>query len=209
MTVNTERHFHSHEIEELHEVFHGIAHDCRNDLDDARCTPARMSEMNKRWVGRQLDSEEGNNYCKELHRSATLCAHAPETFSASEAKQSAFLIKQCRETADILEIEIPMCYLTTETLKSLGRSVDPDEVVIMHVNQYSGESCYLIERDTPNLTPEECRQHSTLLDKAIAKEWASWNDHNSFKPILRSVAKNIIDARWVHKWKMIDNVKAI
>jgi hypothetical protein len=43
----------------------------------------------------------------------------------------------------------------------------------------------------------------------MAKEWASWNDHQSFIPRLRSAAKNVIDARWVHKWKVVDGKKII
>ena len=43
----------------------------------------------------------------------------------------------------------------------------------------------------------------------MAKEWTSWSDHQSFEPRLRSQAKKVTDARWVHKWKMVDDKRVI
>ena len=73
----------------------------------------------------------------------------------------------------------------------------------------SHEHVYLIQRDLPELTAADAKTHAKEIEASLSKEWASWNDHAAFKPILRSKAKNVIDARWLHKWKLVDGKKVI
>ena len=143
-----------------------------------------------------------------MGRSYTLCDEPPTCHMPSEIKHAAYLVnKQRRMGEDILEVEIPRCYLTKEALATFKTPVQPDDIIVMCINRRSQGVSYLIERETPNLSPEEMKTHAKELDEAMAKEWGSWNDHQSFEPRLRSKASNVIDARWVHKWKMIDGTE--
>ena len=166
--------------------------------------------MGELWNGKQCNAEVGDNYCIELGRSATYLTQPPEVITAKEAKDAAYLMNQAkRYTEDIAEIELPYELLDAETRTLLGRQPQPDEIIVLYADRNSGGQTHVIERDTPNLTPAECKQHAVELDKAMAKEWASWNEHASFEPRLRSKANNVIDARWVHKWKYVDGKKII
>ena len=53
------------------------------------------------------------------------------------------------------------------------------------------------------------KKYSKDIDASMAKEWTSWNDHHSFIPILRNNAENVIDARWLHKWNIVDGKQVI
>ena len=67
----------------------------------------------------------------------------------------------------------------------------------------------VIETEMSNLTPEEQRIHRPKVLAAMLKELKSWHGHGAWIMVLRSTASNIIDSRWVLKWKMIDGVKAV
>ena len=84
-----------------------------------------------------------------------------------------------------------------------------EEVVVLQYNRLSHEHVYLIQRDLPELTAADAKTRAKEIEASMAKEWASWNAHEAFKPILRNKAKNIIDARWLHKWKIVEGKKAI
>ena len=66
---------------------------------------------------------------------------------------------------------------------------------------------FQIEHDLPALSPAVLKEHAKKVEESMAKEWASWNDHGSFKPRLKRKANNVIGARLLHKWKIIDGKK--
>ena len=59
------------------------------------------------------------------------------------------------------------------------------------------------------LTPAEIKQNFTAVQAARLKELKSWHSFGAWKLADRSTAKNVIDSRWVIKWKMIEGKKAI
>ena len=59
----------------------------------------------------------------------------------------------------------------------------------------------VIERDTDNLTPEEIGKHREEINAAILKELQTWQKYKCFSRKDRRLASNIIDTRWVLKWK--------
>ena len=67
----------------------------------------------------------------------------------------------------------------------------------------------VIERDLPELTPEEIIQYRADANRACLEELMAWYRLGCFRRRSRHGAKNCIDARWVIKWKMIDGVKHI
>ena len=77
----------------------------------------------------------------------------------------------------------------------------PDEV--LKVRQYlSGQKQVVVERDDGNVTPAELKQHWPEVLSAIQKELETWVEHNCISRKKRSEARNVIDVRWVYKWKM-------
>ena len=91
----------------------------------------------------------------------------------------------------------------------LCRTPMDEEVVLLRYNRLSHEHVYLIQRDLRELTAADVKIHAKEIEASMAKEWASWNDHEAFKRILRNKAKNLIDARWLHKWKIVDGKHVI
>ena len=71
--------------------------------------------------------------------------------------------------------------------------------------------CYLtgdaqkavIERDTDLLTNEELVKCRPEIESAILKELETWTKFKCFSRKARRLAKNVIDTRWVLKWKWI------
>ena len=59
----------------------------------------------------------------------------------------------------------------------------------------------VIERDTDNLTPEEIVKHKDEIAAAVLKELQTWQKYKCFSRKPRNQSSNIIDTRWVFKWK--------
>ena len=139
-----------------------------------------------------------------------MCDEPPAVHSPSEAKAAAYLMRKHRDVmTDILELEVSYYTLTESVKKTLKRAPDPMEVVVLQVDRRTGGQDYKIERDLPELTAAERKTHAREVDAATAAEWTSWNDHGSFRPQLRSTAKNVIDCRWLYKWKIVDGKKVV
>ena len=60
----------------------------------------------------------------------------------------------------------------------------------------------VIDRDTDLLTPEEYAQNKSEVAAAIKEELMVWIQHKCFARKPRKNARNILDVRWVGKWKM-------
>ena len=58
-----------------------------------------------------------------------------------------------------------------------------------------------VERDDDLLTPEETKTHYDEVRAAMLKELQTWAQHGCFSRRSREGARNIIDCRWVLKWK--------
>ena len=74
----------------------------------------------------------------------------------------------------------------------------------MRVFLQSGLKKAVIERDTDNLTPEEIHTHKDEVYAAMLKELLTWQKYQCFSRRQRAGAQNIIDCRWVLKWKYVD-----
>ena len=59
------------------------------------------------------------------------------------------------------------------------------------------------------LTKEELQLHKKDLNKSKAKELLDLHTLGCFKRKPKRLARNLIDVRWVNKWKLKDNVRAI
>ena len=97
-----------------------------------------------------------------------------------------------------VEIEFPG---PTHKLLSNGPRPGPGETVVLQIYLQSGLKTAVIQRDTDLLTPEEVRQHHDEVMAAMLKELQTWAKYKCFSRRPRAGAKNIIDCRWVLKWK--------
>ena len=61
----------------------------------------------------------------------------------------------------------------------------------------------VVERDDDILTPNELQQHKKLVLAGIREELISWIKHKCFERKPRRLARNILDVRWVAKWKFV------
>ena len=75
-----------------------------------------------------------------------------------------------------------------------------DDVAIIQV-MLAGLKKAVISRMSDLLTREELKSHEGLVNAAILEELRIWLKHNCF--CRRTKARNILDSRYVAKWKVI------
>ena len=134
----------------------------------------------------------------------------PVVHTMQEIKAAAYQAK-CNmiATENIVELEVPFFLLREAEQKKLGRRADKNEIVLLQIDRRTLGQSFQIDHELKMQSPADLREHTTKVEEPMAKEWASWNDHGSLKLRLRSKAKNVIGARLLHKWKIIDGKKEI
>ena len=73
----------------------------------------------------------------------------------------------------------------------------------------SGIQRTVVERKQNVLTLDEARAHSKECDKAMLDELTRWLNLGAFERCPRKTATNVIDARWVLKWKEVNGKRII
>ena len=73
-----------------------------------------------------------------------------------------------------------------------------------NVARPTGVRASVVERDDDNLTAEEIKTHSAAVQAAKVKELRAWQHYKCFSRKPRRNARNVIDARWVVKWKWVE-----
>ena len=64
-----------------------------------------------------------------------------------------------------------------------------------------GKKQVVVQRDDSNLSNDDVKKHWPEVAAAIQKELETWVAHNCISRKPRRDARNVIDVRWVHKWK--------
>ena len=109
-----------------------------------------------------------------------------------------------------LEVELsrPMGLLLVpsdgEQLPALGHNEQ-------HVVQVfpTGVKKTVVERAQNILTREEALQHEAECNRAMLEELQRWLNLGAFERVLKKHASNVIDARWVLKWKIVNDRRII
>ena len=91
------------------------------------------------------------------------------------------------------------------------------EDVKHHVAEYLSYPTYaqdetqeqLIQKEYNILSLDEARQHSEKCELAMFEELKRWFDLGAFERQRRTAARNVLDARWVLKWKLVNKIKEI
>ena len=68
----------------------------------------------------------------------------------------------------------------------------------------SGVKRTVVEREQNIVTLDEARAHSKECGKAMLDELTRWLNLGAFEGSPRKDATNVIDARWVLKWKEVN-----
>ena len=81
---------------------------------------------------------------------------------------------------------------------------DPPKGTCARLRVYTaGVKKAVISTDTDLLTPQEYQTHAKEVTAAIAEELKIWIIHNCFSRRPRKGARNILDVKWVGKFKYV------
>ena len=82
-------------------------------------------------------------------------------------------------------------------------NLDPTWTTYTYVEHFlaAHDKKAVIERDTDLLTPQEIAQHRDQVNAAIHAELLTWIKFKCFERTPRRSARNIVDCKWVIKWK--------
>ena len=90
-----------------------------------------------------------------------------------------------------------------------NQEIKTDEVLVV---RYDRQGCLLevvIEREMNVLTAEEIRAHKAEVNTAYLDEIKRWLSMDMFERSKRRDATNLVDSRWVIKFKLVNGVKMI
>ena len=114
-------------------------------------------------------------------------------------------IKKAVEAQDEPSLSFPDPYwkLVPNLPPDIYSTLQPGDELVFATNQKLGFKKAVIGRETDNLTPEEIRYFAAEVASAILTELKTWRKYDCFSRRLRKGAENVIDVRWVLKWKWI------
>ena len=112
------------------------------------------------------------------HTDAVL--HAPETLD------------------DSVELIVP--YPTANLMNTNGRSLTPDEQLVLKVETNNTRRA-VVQRDDDVLSPQQVNAHWKEIEDAMLKELQTWAKLQCFSRKPKMEARNVIDTRWVYKFK--------
>ena len=93
----------------------------------------------------------------------------------------------------LLGPEVAKCFLDDAAMAS------GDAVALRICSTYKQA---VAQREANLLSNKELQQHADLAAAAILEEQHIWNNHNCFRRRLRSQCHNVMDSRFVAKWKI-------
>ena len=97
-------------------------------------------------------------------------------------------------------VEIHFAGTATKLVHARPREPRVGEIIVQQIF-LTGVRRTVVQRDDDTLTAEELRIHAKEVAAAMLKELLTWAKLKCFSRRLRKDAKNIIDCRWVIKWK--------
>ena len=98
------------------------------------------------------------------------------------------------------EVELGAYFPTAGTIINCDETPGPDEMLIYAV-KHNRVRAKVVKRDDDLLTPEEVNKHWPEVVVAMEKELKTWAKLKCISRKARREARNIIDTRWVLKWK--------
>ena len=109
---------------------------------------------------------------------------------------------------------MPELAITSELGKWMDRDsthlppLQQGEVYVVHFLG-EGKKEIVVEREMNVLTLAEAQAHEAECVQAMLDELKRWHSLGSFKRFPRRLARNVLDSRWVLKWKLVDGKRII
>ena len=124
------------------------------------------------------------------------------------------------EAAEEIEVQFPrhMAYMTSlfdkafsspQQIDDLKSALTEDHCLVAVWKPAEDHWSLLVERDLHNLTREEGKQFPKEVHEAKKKELKCFVDLKVFESIYRKQQTNLVDARWVLKWKNVDGKRIV
>ena len=110
------------------------------------------------------------------------------------------------ETGVYVAIDLPWPF--SKLAEGLEREPLPDETVEIRCYQTHCRKT-VIERNDDLLTMEEMKEHASECLAAMTDELRTWSDLRCFERAPRQGAANILDTKWVFKWKYVKGERRI
>ena len=129
---------------------------------------------------------------------------APDANHVAEAMEE----NSSNSRPDCVEIGIgaPLMYWVYPEVEFIRRP-GPGEIYVLRVYN-TGKREIVVEREMNILTLEEARANEVAVRQAMKDELQRWTELKAIQRFPKDQAYNIIDSRWVLKWKEIDGMKA-
>ena len=78
----------------------------------------------------------------------------------------------------------------------------PHQKLIAYFGDGDDPDLKIIDKEADEVTKEERKKHWKEIEAAMTTEIHSWASLGTFRPQLRKEISNVIDARWVIRWKV-------
>lgn len=166
-----------------------------------------------KWIQIEDDVPFNRGHPEPEPEPENFCSYPPSTASADldpvvtnyhliAANVRAALPQDHRLEPDPEYVEIAYADNTWKLLGDYPHEVKPDEVVVVRLyHGQAGKKEVVVERDDAILTHEEMRTHANEVKAAMLKELQTWAKLKCISRKARKFARNIIDCKWVVKWK--------
>jgi len=105
-------------------------------------------------------------------------------------------------------VEVGFEGLMARTHFGVPRQATIDETVVTYLSSDYQESSVIV-KEFDALTPEELRTHANAVGDVKRKEIADLHSLGCFGRCKRRDARNLVDTRWVIRWKEVDGKKVI
>jgi hypothetical protein len=107
-------------------------------------------------------------------------------------------------------VELQISYEDYKFFTGLTVTPKEDECIVLKVHLgVKPEIQQVIEKAFDTLDANEVRKNYELVREGMVKEIRSWTALDTVKPVFRHQATNIVDGKWVHKWKLVDGKRII
>lgn len=136
---------------------------------------------------------------------ASQAAYLAETIAA----QGPFATRASTSEDDGIEIEFSpeMCKLLEQ-----APQIEKDEVLVAYITKAKNKSNkikLMVEKNFDILSEADVWAHWKEVEVGTRKEVASLHENKTFVLQDRATAKNVLSARFVHKWKLVDGVRVV
>ncbi|CAE7222318.1 unnamed protein product [Symbiodinium sp. CCMP2592] len=132
----------------------------------------------------------------------------PQPYAHYHAAQVAFSEHESFDYRDQAGNKCVELWFTRDMAKVVGDDsrLEPDQTYVLRMYA-AGYRQAVIQRETDLLTPEDMRRHQPLVAAAALEELHTWNKYRCFKRVPRSTAHNVMDSKFVAKWKVVKDAQ--